>query len=149
MAGAAYARTFALRLSLLTVLSPAPVLFVLVFLLISPVSKLVLPGSEPQTADVTIPGSTPVVMIVFDELAGLLADGSRRPGQRHSATRTSPDLPADSTWYRNATAVADFTDRALPALLTGDTPDPTAAPIAADHPDSLFTLLGGALRAST
>ena len=39
--------------------------------------------------------------------------------------------------------MADFTDRAVPALLTGEFPDRGAAPIAADHPESLFTLLGG------
>ena len=128
--------------TLLTVLAPAPLVFVLVFLVISPVSKLVLPEKDVEASTVDIPGHTPVVMIFFDELSGSALMG---PDRRINAERfpAFARLARDSTWYRNANTVADFTDRAVPALLTGERPERNAAPIAADHPESLFTLLGG------
>ena len=45
---------------MLTVLSPAPVVFILIFLLLSPVSSLVLPGDEVEASSVTVPGDAPV-----------------------------------------------------------------------------------------
>ncbi|MGH3062410.1 MAG: sulfatase-like hydrolase/transferase, partial [Gaiellaceae bacterium] len=52
---------------LLTVLAAAPLVFVGLFLLESPVSRLVLDGTpEPRLAEV--PSSAPVVMVVLDEL---------------------------------------------------------------------------------
>jgi sulfatase-like protein len=137
----AYARTRAMP-TVLTVLGPAPLIFLAIFLLGSPVSKLVLPGGEVEGADVAVPGDAPVVMIVLDEFSGL---GLMGPGHRidASAYPNFARLAATSTWYRNATTVADFTGQAVPALVTGNRPDPGAIPTAADHPESLFTLLGG------
>ena len=70
-----------------------------------------------------MPGNAPVVMIVFDELSGLALMG---PDGGIDAARfpNFARLAGDSTWYRNATTVADFTDHALPALLTGERPRP-------------------------
>ena len=127
--------------TLLTVLSPAPLVFLFIFLVVSPVSKLVLPGQEAEAAGVTVPHRPPVVVILFDEFAGFTLDG---PDGRIDAARypNFARLAGDATWYRNATTVADFTDRAVPALLTGERPDDSALPTAADHPESLFALLG-------
>ena len=60
---------------LLTVLSPFPLVLLVVFLMLSPVSKLVLPGAEVETSEAAIPRDAPVVMIVFDELSGLALMG--------------------------------------------------------------------------
>ena len=141
LAALAYARLPAAP-QVLTVLTPAPVLFLVLFLAVAPVSKLLLGGAEAKAADVTIPGKTPVVVIVFDELSGLALLG---PDGRIDASRypNFARLADDATWYRNATTVADFTDHALPALLTGDVTERGSAPIASDHPNNLFTLLGG------
>jgi hypothetical protein len=81
-------------------------------------------------------------VILFDEFAGFTLNG---PDGHVNAARypSFARLARDSTWYRNATTVADYTERAVPALLTGDRPDKAALPIASDHPESLFTLLGG------
>ncbi len=127
--------------ALLTVLSPAPLVFLVLFLAVSPVSRLVLEGSEVEAAEVETP-STPVVVIVFDALTEFaLEDGS---GQINASRFPSfAALAKDSTWYRNANTVADFTDRAVPALLTGERPARGDVPTAASHPESLFTLLGG------
>jgi len=141
VAALAYARLEAPR-QLLTVLSPAPLVFLFLFLVVAPVSKLILPGAEAETVDVTIPGKTPVVVIVFDELSGLVLLG---PDGRIDAARypNFARLAGEATWYRNATTVSDYTDHALPALLTGDVTERGSAPIASDHPTNLFTLLGG------
>jgi len=125
--------------------SPAPVAFAVLFLFSSNISPLVTDsaGGLDAVADVEANG-TPVVVLVFDELptASLLtADGAidahRFPGFAR--------LAADSTWFRNSTAVADYTERAVPAALTGAYP--AMSPQRAnwrDHPDNLFRLLGGA-----
>lgn len=141
LAALAYARTRAAR-SVLTVLSPVPLIFLFVFLVVSPVSGLVLGGDDVETADVEIPGRPPVVVILFDELGGWALDGT---DGRIDAKRfpNFARFARDATWYRNANTVADFTDRAVPSLLTGERPDRGALPIAADHPESLFTLFGG------
>jgi hypothetical protein len=141
VAGAvAYARTPAMPTAL-TVLGPAPLVFLGIFLLGSPVSKLVLPGAEVEGSDIRVPGNAPVVMIVLDEFAGvgLMGAGHRIDPSYPNFAR----LADDSTWYRNATTVADFTGQAVPALVTGERPESGAIATAADHPESLFTLLGG------
>ena len=51
-------------------------------------------------------------------------------------------LADQSTWYRNATTVSDYTQWAVPAILSGRYPAPRSLPIASDHPETLFTLLG-------
>ncbi|MBN1527650.1 MAG: sulfatase-like hydrolase/transferase, partial [Thermoleophilaceae bacterium] len=109
---------------------------------VSPVSRLVRPGQEVEASDVAIPGQTPIVMILYDELSGTALMG--RDGRvKSSLFPNFAKLAGTSTWYRNASTVADFTSQAVPALLTGELPSRSAAPIAADHPESIFTLLGG------
>ncbi len=139
-AAALYARREGLR-TFLTVLSPAPAVFLALFLLVSPVSDLVLPQDDVRAAGVGGGTDAPVVMVVFDEFSGgslldrrLRIDASRYPNFAELARR--------STWYRNATTVDYQTQRAVPALLTGTRPRGDALPIAADHPRNLFTLLG-------
>ena len=68
---------------ILSVLSPAPFVFVALFLLLSPVSKLVLPDEEISAAT-GAGGSTPVVVVVFDEFSGstLTARDGGVDGQR-------------------------------------------------------------------
>jgi hypothetical protein len=141
LAAVAYART-AWAPTVLTLLGPAPLLFLVAFCVFSPVSKLLMPGQEAEALGVAVPRDRPVTVIVFDELASFALNG--RDG-RIDASRfpNFARLARDATWYRNATTVADFTERAVPALLTGERPDKGALPIAADHPNSLFTLLGG------
>jgi hypothetical protein len=144
LAAAFYARS-ATGPAILTVLSPAPLVFLFLFLIVSPVSKLVLPGDEARAASVKVPSEAPVVVILFDEFAGwtLLGPDAHIDADRYP---NFARLAKDANWYRNATTVADYTERAVPALLTGDRPDRSALPIASDHPESLFTLLGGSYR---
>jgi hypothetical protein len=100
IAALAYARSSTARTAL-TVLAPAPVLFLALFLFVSPASKLVLPGDEARAAGVVVPGEPPVVMIVFDELAAFALHG---PDGRIDASRypNFARLARDAIWYPNA-----------------------------------------------
>lgn len=117
-----------------------PGISVALFIVASPISRIVLPT---EIADVqAAPGSRsiPVTVIVFDELptASLMSG----PG---TINRTRfphfADFADDAVWYPNATTTADMTFHAIPALLTGRTTPRETLPIAADHPESIFTLL--------
>jgi hypothetical protein len=126
-------------------LTPAPVVFALLFLLVSPTSALVLPArapSAPGPPPAAAAGERPtVVMVLFDEfpLSSLL-DAKGRINKRVYPNFAA--LAGQSTWYRNATGVAGFTPWALPAMLTGRYPDRTRAPSYTEYPDNLFSLFG-------
>ena len=132
------ARTF------MTVLSPAPVLFLVLFLLGSGVTQLVLPEDAKVAAASTRSGP-PVVMVVFDEfpLTSLLARDGTIDGVRYPNFAT---LAGRSTWYSRATTVFDSTTHAVPAILDGRRPRKGSLPTLARHPNNLFTLLGRTYR---
>ena len=80
-------------------------------------------------------------MIVFDELPGHALMGADR---RLDAARF-PNFAAlgnDATWYRNATSPRSDTELAVPTLATGIRAPLDSLGTSADHPRSLFTLLG-------
>jgi hypothetical protein len=143
LTGVLYARSAEAR-SLLNFLAPAPVVFVVLFLFFSDASKVVLPEDD---ADALAAGSTkrPIVVLQLDELA----TASLMDRERTIAERRFPNFAAlarQATWYRNATTVADHTDDAVPAILTGVRPDASLDPLASDHPNNLFTLFAGSMR---
>ncbi len=110
------------------------------FLFTSPIVNFTFAAS-PDVPSPSIVSRTPVVMIVFDELplAGLLDADGKIDAKRfpHFAA-----LQRHSDWFRNAVTVADSTEQAVPAILSGDLPDPDGVATYADHPENLFTLLG-------
>ena len=140
-AGAAwlYARAAAVR-QFLTILSPAVLIFPVLFLASGGMRALMSPPAPPADAAVTISTDTPIVVVVFDQLplVSLLgADG-------HVDATAFPSFAAlerDALWFRNATTVADLTGWALPAIVSGEFPASSKLPIAADHPRNLFTML--------
>lgn len=130
--------------SFLTILSPSPIVFLALFLLASPIEKLVMP--EDVNAAVTdVSARTPVVMIVFDEFPDFsLMDRAHKIDADRFPNFAR--LARSSTWFRNATTVSHSTTKAVPAIMTGIRPQPNKLPIFADHPDNIFTLLGGSYR---
>jgi sulfatase-like protein len=130
--------------SFLTILSPSPLVFLALFLLASPVEKLVMP--EDVNAAVTdVSARTPVVMIVFDEFPEFsLMDRAKKIDADRFPNFAR--LARKATWFRNATTVSHSTTKAVPAIMTGIRPRPHKLPIFADHPDNIFTLLGGSYR---
>ena len=136
----AYARTRFAQ-SLMTVLLPAPLVVLALFLVFSDVSKLVFPQEEASAASVEVRRPAPVVMVVFDEFPG----GSlMSPDGRIDASRfpNFAALARRSTWYRGATTIAGFSSRAVPSVLSGRLPDAGELPTSSDQPRSIFTLLG-------
>jgi hypothetical protein len=135
---ALYARAAGVR-SFVTVLSPAPLIVLVLFLLVSPVRDLLLPGDGGASVAGPSRSSTPIVQIVLDELPeSTLADA-----RGEVDAELFPNLARfarESTWYRNATTVDDLTTEAVPAQLTGEQPRRGSLPTTRDHPRSLFTL---------
>jgi sulfatase-like protein len=132
-----YARVEGVR-TFLTFLSPAPLVFLVFFLVISPVSDLLRTGEATAAVDGPARSSTPIVFIVLDELPL-----STLTGPDGIDAERFPNLArfaADATWYRNATTVADSTAEAVPAQLTGELPEAGELPTSTHHPRSLFTL---------
>ncbi|MCB1251281.1 MAG: sulfatase-like hydrolase/transferase, partial [Acidimicrobiales bacterium] len=123
-------------------LAVACVAFLVAFLVLSPVRRLILP--PPVTVVAAPPEDRPdVVVLILDELPTLdllRPDGSIDAERFPAFAR----MVSTSTWYRNSTTSAAWTVLAVPAIMTGRYPEDTLAPMTADHPDSLFTLLGGA-----
>jgi hypothetical protein len=128
-------------------LAPAPVVFALLFLLMSPTAKLVLPTQTKATTGGQAPVAAatgkqpPVVMILFDEfpLSSLL-DSKGQIDKRVYPNFAA--LAGQSTWYRNATGVSGYTPWAMPAMLTGRYPEKVKAPSYTEYPDNLLTLFG-------
>lgn len=126
-------------------LAIAPVAFVALFLFASPAAPIVF-AQEPAVRTAQVAHPHRVVMVVFDEFpVESLLDGSARIDAGRYPNFAA--LADGSTWYRNDTTVAPYTEAAVPAILTGQMPsDPDAVPATASYPDNLFTLLGGTYR---
>lgn len=141
LAAGAYARVGAVRM-FVTALAPAVAIFPLLFLFGSSVAPLVRSDAATVSASIAVARPSPVVFVVFDELSLFaLLDGRREIDAVRYPNFAA--LARLSTWYRNATSVADFTPAAVPAILTGRLPDYMRVPTWRDHPRNLFTLLGG------
>ncbi|MEX2253765.1 MAG: sulfatase-like hydrolase/transferase, partial [Thermoleophilaceae bacterium] len=125
----------------LTVLSPLPLVFLLLYLFVSPVSGFTLSNQDGIRIE-DVPGRAPVVMIVLDELAVT----SLMEGRERIDARRYPNfarLARGSDWFRNATTVHWETHRAVPALVSARRSGEDDIPFVVDHPHNLFTLLGG------
>lgn len=112
----------------------------LVLFLVGPVSAVL--WRSPAVVGPATPAArpVPVVVLVLDELptASLLDGPVSIDAERF------PNISAfaeDAVWYRNATTVTDRTSLAVPAILTGMRAAAHSVPVAADHPQSIFTLL--------
>jgi hypothetical protein len=143
LAGVLYATQSWVRLWL-RYLAPAPLAFALLFLLVSPTSKLVLPaGAETSfgPAATATGKQPPLVIILFDEFPlNSLLDSKGRIDRR-----VYPNFAAfadQSSWYRNATGISGFTGWAMPAMLTGNYPAKVKAPSYTEYPDNMLTLFG-------
>ena len=112
--------------SFLTVLAPAPLVFLVLFLFASPVSEFVLPDEAEARAAST--SSEQVVLLVFDELTStsLLDERMEVDAERYPNFAA---LAEDSTWFRNAATVDAWTVNAVPTILTGVYPEHGRLPI--------------------
>lgn len=141
VAGIAYNRYATMR-SFLTWMAPAPIIVATVFLLFTPVNRLVFPASADTSLATTIESDTPVVLVVWDEFNSVGITGVDGNIDSESYPNYGR-LAEDATWYRRASGVSDATSLAVPAIVDGQFPDADLLPIAADHPESLFSILSG------
>ncbi|MGI8750323.1 MAG: sulfatase-like hydrolase/transferase [Thermoleophilaceae bacterium] len=135
-----YTRAEPMR-SFLSVLTPAPLVFLLLFLFVSPVHKLTIQG-DAQAKSASGGSRAPIVFLGLDEFPGIdlmkangQLDAKRYPG--------FAELAGKSTWFTNAHSIYDSTTRAWPAIMDGDYPvKDKRLPTSADHPNSIFAILG-------
>ena len=128
----------------LTVLSPVILLFPVLFLLNSPVFRIVFTHSSTGTFQALSGATTPVVLVVWDELPLVsLLDENRQIDPIRYPNFAS--LARESHWFRNTTSVSDSTLVSISAILTGSYPDldDSRIPLLVDHSWNLFTLLAG------
>ena len=128
-------RSFALLLSAAAILVPALLMFD------SRVRQSAANPNAPIRTDLGDTGArAPVVLVIFDEwsLTSILdaegaIDRQRLPNLARLADR--------ATWYPNATAAADVSELAVPAMLTGREAERGRLPTFAENPVNLFTVL--------
>ncbi|MET0614496.1 MAG: sulfatase-like hydrolase/transferase [Thermoleophilaceae bacterium] len=138
-AGAAllWARAEPVR-SFLNILSPVPLVFLLLFLFSGQISELAFP-SEAKALSVGGVSRAPIVVVLLDELPSntLVDQNDRLDTKRYPGFA---ELAKNATWFRNAYTVYDSTERAQPAIMDGNLPEKDKQPISSDHPNSIFTL---------
>ena len=124
----------------LRVLSPAPLVFLALFLFTDPISKLAFPD-EAQARSIGGVARAPIVMVLFDELPSntLVDDRGRIDAERYPGFA---ELARNATWFKNAYTVYDSTERAQPAIMDGNLPTEDNLPTSSDHPNSIFSLFG-------
>lgn len=121
---------------LLGILSPAVVVF---FLLFTPVKSVIFSVGDVEGSP-TAGSTTPLVMLLFDELslaAITTPDGEIDAGRLPNFSR----LEKISTWYHDTTTVSTQTGRAVPALLSGMRTHEDTQPVYSEFPRNLFSLL--------
>ncbi len=136
-AAALWARAEPVR-SFLNILSPVPLVFLLLFLFSGQISELAFP-SEAKALSVGGVSRAPVVVVLLDELPSntLVDQNDRLDAKRYPGFA---ELARNATWFRNAYTVYDSTERAQPAIMDGNLPEKDKQPIASDHPNSIFSL---------
>lgn len=140
--GFIYQNTQAFRM-FLSILGPVVLIFPAWFVFMTPVARIVLPQSLHVPDKVEIGRPAPVFIVIFDELhtTSLLDETLQIDSVRFS---NFAHLAEHGFWFPNAVGPHYQTMHALPAILTGNNPRPSAGlnPTAVDHPGNLFTLLG-------
>ncbi len=124
--------------SFLNVLSPVPLVFLLLFLLSGQISELAFP-SEAKARTIGGVARAPIVVVLLDELPSntLVDENDRLDAKRFPGFG---ELARNATWFKNAYTVYDSTERAQPAIMDGNLPEQDKQPISSDHPNSIFSL---------
>jgi hypothetical protein len=126
---------------LLQYLAAANLLFLGGFLFASPSSELLSSDVDADAlGEVSIPELPgPVMVVVFDELpiSTLMQSDGTINEERYPAFAR---LEAGSTWYRNASSVHNRTERALPAITTGNVLNDRLMPTFEEFPRNLLSL---------
>jgi hypothetical protein len=124
--------------SFLNVLSPVPLVFLLLFLLSGQISELAFP-SEAKARSIGGVARAPIVVVLLDELPSdtLVDENDQIDAKRFPGFG---ELARSATWFKNAYTIYDSTERAQPAIMDGNLPAKDKQPISSDHPNSIFSL---------
>ena len=125
----------------LTLLTPALLIFPLVFLWQPTVRHLIRPPAA-ATVEVSLPPETKIVILVLDELP---VTTLMTPERRIDA-ELFPNFAAlagQATWFRRASAAYRTTAGAVPAMVTGLYPESSGEYPDSARVDNLFTWLAG------
>ena len=106
--------------SFLNILSPVPLVFLLLFLFSGQISELAFP-SEAKALSVGGVSRAPIVVVLLDELPSntLVDQNDKLDTKRYPGFA---ELAKNATWFRNAYTVYDSTERAQPAIMDGNLP---------------------------
>ena len=141
----AYRRYRGMRM-FVSALSPASLIFAGLFLF-GPISQELGPAQQTAATNKPLPkaSDTPVVMLIFDELAvSALMDANRDIDE--SVFPNFKRLANHAHWYRNTSTVAGSTTLAVPAVLTGKYPQEFVTQSFKNYPHTLFRLLANSHR---
>jgi hypothetical protein len=130
----------------MTMLSPSVVVVPAIFLLHPSMSLFMRSPSRVTDAAAVIDGpAPPIVFLIFDQLplTSLMDGRGQIDRDRYPGFAALAD---HSTWYRNASTVAEFTGYAVPPILSSVRPAATRVPTTRSYPYNLFTWLGGRYR---
>lgn len=133
-----YSREAAVR-SVLTWLSPAPIIVIVLFLFLSPVKDIIFPGAAQEKPVADKGNGTPVFLIIFDE-APAATLMNRRELVNSDRFPNFGALGRTATWYRNNTTASDGTIAGVPAILSGQRPANRPSPTRT-YPQSVYTML--------
>ena len=134
-----YYRTSVIR-SLLTFMSPAVLVFPLIFVLTPAISDQLLPSRDTENRQLSLENPTDVMIVVLDELNVTSLMNSRREIDQGLFPNLA-GFAEQAHWFRNATSVADSTHYAVPAIVSGLYAS-KRQPTFKDYPSNLFSLLG-------
>ena len=126
-------------------LAPLVLFFPANFLFNTDVTKLLFPYTHENiypTSKIESEQKVPIFLIVLDEfpITSLMDEKGMIDSVRYPNFHK---LSKNSNWFRNAITVSEWTDVAVPAILTGQYPSQgrPKIPMLEDYPDNLFTLL--------
>ncbi len=128
----------------LSVITPAPFIFLALFIFASPLSDLIIPSAQGTSISGLGGSQTPVVIVIYDEMpaAALMNKNTSIDAERFP---NFAKLSETSTWYKNDMTVSDGTWSAVPAVLTGIRPTPVSQQLTS-YPQSVYTMLAASHR---
>jgi hypothetical protein len=120
-------------------LAPAILIVPLIFI-ISPRIHRILFAKSVEIQSVKIESKTPLIFIVFDEFPTISLMDEHREIDAVRYPNFSK-MSKEWNWYRGTSSVAERTEGAVPAILSGCYPEKGSLPTLNDYPQNLFTLL--------
>ncbi|MCR9140976.1 MAG: sulfatase-like hydrolase/transferase [bacterium] len=140
--GAILLGRFAILRSFLSYLSPAMLVFPLLFWMTSAAYSIAAAQSGSRAVAPQISATNPVVFVVLDEFPMLsLLDANRDIDRKRFPNFAA--LADQAHWFRDATTIESITATAVPAIITGRYSKTTGVGVAlySEAPENIFSLL--------